>query len=109
MDLLPFDIANSLVYLQFSLAYGGLLLLAGVMSDRFGPRPVFALGMLWLTLWSLAVSFAPNEVSLIIFRALQGIGAATTVPSAIGTICKYFRGRDQNTAMAIYGAGGAVG
>jgi hypothetical protein len=29
--------------------------------------------MVWLTIWSLAVSFANNEISAIVFRALQGM------------------------------------
>lgn len=83
--------------------------------------------MVWLTIWSLAVSFAQNEISAIVFRALQGtlvrhtplvltlisgfigLGAAATVPSAIGVICTYFAGKEQNRAMSCYGAAGAVG
>lgn len=70
--------ANSPLTLQYTLAFGGHLLLAGVLADRFGKKPVFCGGMVWLTIWSLAVSFAQNEVSLIIFRAFQGLGAAAT-------------------------------
>lgn len=43
-----------------------------VVADRFGKRLTFCTGMVWLTIWSLAVSFARNEISAIVFRALQG-------------------------------------
>ncbi|KAJ9125090.1 hypothetical protein QFC22_000043 [Naganishia vaughanmartiniae] len=33
----------------------------------------------------------------------------TKVPSAIGVICTYFSGRDQNIAMAAYGGAGSLG
>lgn len=65
--------------------------------------------MLWLTCWSLAASFAPSAVVLIVARAMQGIGAAATVPAAIGTIGVVFHGQAQNTAMTCFGAGGAIG
>ncbi|KAJ9108686.1 hypothetical protein QFC21_000006 [Naganishia friedmannii] len=74
--------------------FGGHLLLAGVLADRFGKRLVFCSGMIWLTIWSLAVSFAQTEVTLIVFRAFQGLGAAAT---------------DQNIAMAAYGGAGSLG
>ncbi|KAJ9116634.1 hypothetical protein QFC20_000567 [Naganishia adeliensis] len=93
----------------YTLAFGGFLLLAGVVADRFGKKITFCVGMAWLTIWSLAVSFAQNEISAIIFRALQGLGAAATVPSAIGVICTYFAGKEQHRAMSCYGAAGAVG
>ncbi|GHJ84404.1 hypothetical protein NliqN6_0806 [Naganishia liquefaciens] len=93
----------------YTLAFGGFLLLAGVVADRFGKRLTFCSGMVWLTIWSLAVSFAQDEISAIVFRALQGLGAAATVPSAIGVICTYFAGKEQNRAMSCYGAAGAVG
>ncbi|GHJ89019.1 hypothetical protein NliqN6_5421 [Naganishia liquefaciens] len=91
----------------YTLAFGSHLLLAGVLADRFGKRPVFCGGMLWLTIWSLAVSFAKNEVSLIIFRPFRGLGAAATVPSSIGLICTYFSGRDQNLVMVAFGGTGS--
>lgn len=47
-----------------------------VVADRFGKKMTFCVGMTWLTIWSLAVSFAQNEISAIIFRALQGESSA---------------------------------
>lgn len=57
----------------------------------------------------LAVGFAPNFISLAIFRALQGIGAAMTVPSAVGLISNYFVAQDRTLALTIFASSGAVG
>lgn len=65
--------------------------------------------MLWLSGWSVGASFAKRPVILIVGRAMQGLGAAATVPSAIGTIGVVFEGPAQGHAMACFGAGGAVG
>ncbi|GAA5878624.1 hypothetical protein JCM1840_003531 [Sporobolomyces johnsonii] len=93
----------------YTLTFGGFLLLAGVCSDRYGKRATFVTGMLWLAGWSLGVSFAQSEITLIVFRALQGLGAAATVPSAIGALSSYFVGRDSHRAMSCFGAAGAIG
>lgn len=34
-------------------------------------------------------------IQLVIFRALQGLGAAATVPSAVGILTSYFSGRER--------------
>lgn len=100
---------TSWIMSAYALAFGGFLLLAGVLADRYGRKRVFLLGMVWLTLWTLAVSFAPNKIGVILFRAMQGLGAAATVPAAVGTISVYFPPRERNAALAAFGAAGAVG
>ena len=44
-----------------------------------------------------------------IFRALQGIGAAATVPSSVGIVSSYFRAQDRTRGLSMFGAAGAVG
>ncbi|KAI3391845.1 hypothetical protein diail_6696 [Diaporthe ilicicola] len=93
----------------YTLTFGGFLLLAGVLSDRYGRKMIFCTGMAALSAWTLADGLAPNFISLAIFRALQGIGAAMTVPSAVGIISNYFVAQDRTLALTIFGASGAVG
>lgn len=38
----------------YTLTFGGFLLLAGVMADRYGKKKVFIIGMSWLSLWTLS-------------------------------------------------------
>lgn len=94
---------------QYAITFGGFLLLFAALSGHIGPRPVFTLGMLWLSGWSLGTSFAKDPVLLIVGRAMQGLGAAATVPAAIGTIGVVFEGQAQGQAMACFGAGGSIG
>jgi MFS family permease len=58
---------------------------------------------------SLACGLAQTEIHLIICRAIQGLGAAATVPSAIGVLSTYFVGRDRHRALSSFGAAGGVG
>jgi MFS family permease len=70
---------------------------------------MFCAGMLWVSVWTLADGFANSFVQLAIFRALQGVGAAMTVPSAVGIISSYFVKEDRNRSLSIFAAAGAVG
>ncbi|KAF3769332.1 major facilitator superfamily MFS-1 [Cryphonectria parasitica EP155] len=93
----------------YTLTFGGFLLLAGVLSDRYGRKLIFCCGMAKLSVWTIANGLAPSFISIAIFRALQGIGAAMTVPSAVGLISNYFVAREQTLALTIFGSAGAVG
>ena len=57
----------------------------------------------------MAIGFGQSFIQLTIFRGIQGIGAALTVPSAIGIISSYFTGVDRTRALSIYAASGTVG
>ncbi|WDK17261.1 major facilitator superfamily transporter [Colletotrichum graminicola] len=93
----------------YTLTFGGFLLLAGVLADRFGRKLIFCSGMATLSVWTVANGFATSFIQLAIFRALQGIGAAMTVPSAVGIISNYFVTGDRTLGLTIFGAAGAVG
>lgn len=93
----------------YTLTFGGFLLFSGVLADRYGRRLIFSLGMFWLSIWTLANGFATSFIQIAIFRALQGIGAAMTVPSAIGIISSHFVASERVVALTFFGASGAIG
>ncbi|CAG8382818.1 unnamed protein product [Penicillium salamii] len=93
----------------YTLSFGGFLLLAGALSDRYGRKKILCLGLAWLSIWTLAIGFGQSFIQLTVFRGIQGIGAALTVPSAIGIISSYFSGVDRTRALSIYGASGTLG
>ncbi len=102
------------VLTAYTLAFGGFLLLGGRAGDILGRRRVFIFGILLFTLGSLGGGFAWSEASLLIFRAVQGLGAAIAAPTALSLIATEFpEGKERNRAMGVYaamsGAGAAVG
>ena len=94
----------------YYLTFGCFLLLWGRFADIVGRRSVFLFGSAWLTIATILVPFAPNEIVLDLFRGLQGLGAAANVPTAIGILGAAFQpGKYKNYAFAIYSAGSSCG
>jgi len=46
--------------------------------------------LLCLSIWTIANGVTKSLIQLAVFRALQGIGAAATMPSSVGIISSYF-------------------
>ncbi|OSC97543.1 MFS general substrate transporter [Trametes coccinea BRFM310] len=94
----------------YALSYGSLLLLCGRIADVVGAKRMFLFGTGFFTIWSIATGVAPNKVSLIVFVALTGVGAAANTPTGISIFANHFEsGPTKNRAIAALGAGQAVG
>jgi len=98
----------------YALAFGSLLLLGGRLSDLYGRRKVFMIGLIIFAIASGLGGLATNEATLLAARGLQGLGAALASPAALALIATTFpAGPARNRAFAVYaamsGAGAAVG
>ena len=98
------------VVTAYSLTFGGFLLLGGRAADLLGRRRVLMLGLSVFTAASLACGLATGEAFLIGSRAVQGLGAAIMLPSALSIVMNMFgEGAERNKALGIWGALGATG
>lgn len=93
----------------YFLAFGGFLLLSGRAADIFGSRRMFMVGSALFTVTTLMAGLAPNEVVLIVARALQGLGAAILSPAALSIVLVRFPGAGRAKAMGAWGAASAAG
>ncbi|KAJ6784635.1 hypothetical protein PWT90_04491 [Aphanocladium album] len=101
---------QQLVVSVYGLAFGCFLLLWGRIADIFNKRTIFVVGSIWVTLSTAVTPFAPNEAAFHSFRALQGIGAAANVPTAIGVLGTTFsRGKARLYAFSFYSAATPLG
>lgn len=98
------------IFNAYVVAFGGLLLLGGRLSDLFGPRKVFLIGFGILGLASLLAGVAWSEESLNIGRALQGLGSAFIAPAALTMVMSMFTDqRELGKALGFWGAAAAAG
>ncbi|GAA5045400.1 DHA2 family efflux MFS transporter permease subunit [Thermocatellispora tengchongensis] len=92
----------------YSVAFAGFLLFGGRVADVFGRRLTFALGMGLLAAGSLLACLAPAMAVLVAARALQGVGAALSVPAGLALLTEIFpEGGERDRALAVYASVGA--
>lgn len=108
------DTDRQWVVTAYALAFGSLLLLGGKVSDLFGRKWTFIVGLIGFAIASAVAGFAPNFMILVIARAFQGAFGALLAPSALSTLSNTFQEpADRNRAFGVFGAvaggGGAVG
>jgi MFS family permease len=94
----------------YVVTYGGFLLLGGRAGDLIGARPIFLAGLAVIGPASLACGLAWGGTALIAARAVQGIGAALTVPTAVALLATAFPdGPARHRAFSIFTAAAASG
>src|SRR5699024_8655117 len=91
-----------------------LLISAGRLGDRIGPRRLMLMGASAFSLLSVLAAFSVNAEMLIAARALLGIAGATLMPSLFALLRTMFRDESQRrVAIAImfsaFSVGGAIG
>lgn len=64
--------------------------LGGKFSDVYGRKRLLNIGMLWFTVASLLCGLAQSMAELILFRAVQGLGAGVMAAAANTTIADLF-------------------
>ncbi|MEV0078740.1 MFS transporter [Nocardia neocaledoniensis] len=99
------------VFNAYVVAFGGLLLLGGRLSDLLGARRVFGAGWLVLAVGSVLAGAAGTVGLELAGRAIQGAGAALIAPSALTLLMMLFGGSpgELTKALAVYGAAAPAG
>jgi EmrB/QacA subfamily drug resistance transporter len=87
----------------FSLAAAAVVVAAGDVADRIGPRRAYLGGLAVFLAGSALAAVAPSDIVLYGARVIQGIGGGAAMTAALGTInAAYAHAR--GTAFALYGA-----
>ena len=81
-----------------------LLIIAGALSDHYGRRRVYAIGLASFAAASALCGLAPNLELLILFRLLQGAAGSLLVPGALSIITQSFEGPERGRAFGVWAA-----
>jgi EmrB/QacA subfamily drug resistance transporter len=97
----------SLAHLQwvmniYTLALAVMTLSAGSLGDLFGQRRVFVTSLVIFAGASLLCGVAWNAEVLIAARAVQGVGGAAMVGTALAVLGSSYRGKDRGTAIGTW-------
>jgi EmrB/QacA subfamily drug resistance transporter len=83
----------------YLLTLGSLILVGGSLGDIFGESKVFAIGVASFAGASLLCGIAPDALSLIVFRGVQGMAGALLVPASLAMITATFSGTARGNAI----------
>jgi EmrB/QacA subfamily drug resistance transporter len=102
------------VVTAYALAFGALLLLGGRLSDLFGRKRMFLIGLVGFAGASAVGGAATTFGMLVAARAVQGAFGALLAPAVLALLTTTFtdpaeRGRAFGIFGAILGAGGGIG
>jgi EmrB/QacA subfamily drug resistance transporter len=92
----------------YLLLLGALVLIGGAAADRFGRRRVFVTGIAVFTIASMACGLAPDAVTLAVFRAVQGAGAALLTPSSLAILGASFPEAERGRAIGAWAGFGSL-
>lgn len=93
----------------YALAFASFILFAVALGDRFGRRTVFAIGVVVFTLASFGAAIADSTSVLILFRAVQGVGAAAMMPLSLTLLADSVSERMRPAAIGIWGGISGLG
>ena len=94
----------------YTLAFAGLLLLAGALGDRYGRRRALLGGLVVFGAASGAAAATSSVGDLTAARAVMGIGAAFVMPGTLALLVDVFDdARERATAVGIWAATAGLG
>ena len=96
------------VYMGYLLTLSALLVLAGALSDYYGRRRIFLIGLVGFGLTSVLCGLAPNMEFLVLSRVLQGAAGAILVPGSLALLTANFSGEAQGRAYGVWAAATAA-
>ena len=102
------------IYGAYAITVAGFLLLMGRAGDIYGQKKIFVAGLVIFSIASFTGGIAPSLLSLVVSRAVQGIGAAMTTVTAFAIFIRIFsEGPERNKALgylvAVLSGGFAAG
>ncbi len=92
----------------YLLGYAVVLLVAGRLGDRFGPKNLYLVGLVVFTVASLWCGLSGGAAMLITARVVQGVGAGVLTPQTLTTITRIFPARRRGVAASVWGATAGV-
>ncbi|MDR3282054.1 MAG: MFS transporter [Candidatus Methanoplasma sp.] len=103
----------SWVFTGFMLCETIMIPLAGKLSDQYGRKPLFMIGLAVFLAGSVLSGLSGNMTQLIAFRAIQGIGGGMLIPVATATVADLYspaeRGKMQGLLGAVFAVAMCVG
>jgi MFS family permease len=90
------------VVICYVLTYASLLLVLGRIGDVAGHARVFRIGLIWSAVALLLVGYAPSFGAMLLFRCLQGVGAALVLSCGAALVINLYGEEQRGRALGVY-------
>jgi EmrB/QacA subfamily drug resistance transporter len=118
LNVIRTDLGASLAQLEwivnaYTLVFAVFLITGAALGDRYGRKRLFSSGVVIFTLASAGAALSNDATSLVVARAVQGVGGAIIMPLSLVLVSEAFpserRGAVLGAWSAIAGLGVAIG
>lgn len=93
----------------YAITMSSLILVTGSLADQIGKKRTVIAGLTLFGVGSLVSLFASSVWWLVVFRIIQGIGAAAIIPQSLALLSNHFTKDVRTQAIGIWsGLAGAV-
>jgi len=96
------NVAIGMIVSAFAITRFASGLVSGTLTDRFGERNVFAVGVFMVAIFTLLAGIAQNYQQLLIFRAAGGLGSSMFSVAAGSVIMRSVDDQHRGHAQSVY-------
>ncbi|NHZ93793.1 MFS transporter [Massilia sp. CCM 8733] len=93
----------------YILTYGSAMMVSGSLTDLIGPRRVWLSGLIWFSIVTLAIPWAPSVLWIDVLRLLQGLGGAAAFAAAMSSLAPLFSGVARTRVFSLIGTTFGIG
>ena len=94
----------SWVFTGFMLCETVMIPIAGKLSDLYGRKPLFLLGIVIFLAGSILSGLCDSMMQLIVFRAIQGIGGGMLIPVATAAVADLYSPAERGKMQGMLGS-----
>lgn len=103
------SLAMGQVLSAFFVGYALMQIPGGILADRFGPRKVLAISIAWWSVMTAFTGIATGLISLLVARALFGLGEGPYPPASSKALSIWFPRRELARAQGLQWAAVSLG
>jgi len=93
----------------YILTYGSAMMAAGSLTDIYGRKRVWLLGLALFALVTFAIPLAPSVVWIDVLRLVQGLGGAAAFAGAMTSLAQTFHGTLRTRVFSLLGTTFGIG
>ncbi|MEX2261417.1 MAG: MFS transporter [Bryobacteraceae bacterium] len=97
------------VFTAFFIGYTGFMVPSGRLTDRFGPRRIFAFNIAWWSLFTALTPLPKSIAMMVAVRILMGMGESGVFPSINSVLVRWFPRQEYSRVTGFCWSGGYAG